>query len=316
MDLTGLVSRRSGLDGSPDSHAALALCRCFNGCQPVGHMRGILVASKSGLGAQADDSRTWNWVDALEAATHRLRQAGPNADDVASTLALAQLFPGVFGAVYDRQGRYRWVSDSFASLIGASGPGMIGRTLDEFFDSSWCEERLAIFRNATDQGLPIVTVEIFRGRRMESAVIPIQTDTDDPMVMYIGRFGVGGYTPADNHAIGTVSIVLLEIADWGPLSVLTRRELEVLRFIALGLDNQSIARRIHRTKRAVEWHIQNLYHHLGSESRSDLLRRGLFAGLPDIHDAQWERIVTHAHARTGTTTYSPQHSERRLRPLG
>jgi DNA-binding NarL/FixJ family response regulator len=79
--------------------------------------------------------------------------------------------------------------------------------------------------------------------------------------------------------------------DWGPLAVLTRRELEVLRLIAFGHENDEIAARIHRTKRAVEWHIKHLYDNLGCSHRAELFRFGIEAGLVSIEDAHWEQML-------------------------
>ena len=56
-----------------------------------------------------------------------------------------------------------------------------------------------------------------------------------------------------------------------PLSPLTPRELEVLRLLATGLDNEAIADRLVLTKRTVQNHISMIYDKLGVTSRTEAL---------------------------------------------
>jgi DNA-binding NarL/FixJ family response regulator len=50
---------------------------------------------------------------------------------------------------------------------------------------------------------------------------------------------------------------------------LTSRELEVLRFIAAGQDNQQIADELYLSVRTVERHINSLYRKIGARGRTD-----------------------------------------------
>ena len=56
-----------------------------------------------------------------------------------------------------------------------------------------------------------------------------------------------------------------------PSSPLTPRELEVLRLLAQGLDNEAIAQRLVLTKRTVQNHISIIYDKLGVTSRTEAL---------------------------------------------
>ena len=49
---------------------------------------------------------------------------------------------------------------------------------------------------------------------------------------------------------------------------LTARELDVLRLVATGLDNDSIAEQLHLSTRTIERHLQNVYAKLGLHGRS------------------------------------------------
>lgn len=250
----------------------------------------------------------------------RIAREGPSTEDVLAAAGLAPLLPGVAAACHDRAGRYLWVSPHFEVVSGLRAADVLGKLLAEVFDPAWAEERLRVIHNAVQSGRPLSTVEIFRGKRLEGLTIPVLPRSESAMVVFIGRFGLAisrcesGSVPAAPEVNGRASPLLkvpgqaeaplneayapvfLRRAEWGPLSALSRRELEVLRLIAMGHENDEIARLIHRTKRAVEWHISHLYRFLNCARRTDLFRIGLTAGLADIDDAHWEAMVAHVHA--------------------
>lgn len=63
------------------------------------------------------------------------------------------------------------------------------------------------------------------------------------------------------------------------ISSLTAREIEILRLIALGLDNTAIAETLCLTKRTVQNHISNIYGKLGVSSRTEAALAALRSGL-------------------------------------
>jgi DNA-binding NarL/FixJ family response regulator len=60
---------------------------------------------------------------------------------------------------------------------------------------------------------------------------------------------------------------------------LTRREVEVIRLVALGLTNREIARELFLSPRTVEMHVQNIVAKLDCRSRADAARRASELGL-------------------------------------
>lgn len=85
--------------------------------------------------------------------------------------------------------------------------------------------------------------------------------------------------------------------DWGALEPLSRCQLDTLRNVTLGLTNDEIARKICRTKRAVEWHIRFLNQHLGATGRERLCVIGREAGLHRFSDGAWEQLLRTRPAR-------------------
>ncbi|QYU66467.1 helix-turn-helix transcriptional regulator [Leptolyngbya sp. 15MV] len=214
--------------------------------------------------------------------------------DLIPFITLLCHLPGVFAAVYSSAGRYEWVCEHSADVLGLPRSTLVGRTIESLFPSAWCKERLALIRDVCQERVVSCTVEIYRGRRMEGLLLPIAELARDCLCLYAGRHSPASAPLASSSA--TLSPVHLVHADWGPLESLSRRELEVLRFVSLGLDNTAIAKRIFRTKRAVEWHINSLYRHLGTKQRLSLARLGIEAGLPAIEDAHWDAMIVSKQA--------------------
>ena len=62
-------------------------------------------------------------------------------------------------------------------------------------------------------------------------------------------------------------------------SVLTPRELEVLKLVALGLSNSDVAQRLVLSEHTVHRHLANILHKLGLSSRTAAAAWGVRAGL-------------------------------------
>jgi DNA-binding NarL/FixJ family response regulator len=83
------------------------------------------------------------------------------------------------------------------------------------------------------------------------------------------------------------------------LEPLSRGQLTTLRAIASGMDNDGIAKAMHRTKRAVEWHIRSLYLTLSCGTREELGTIGRRAGLCRFNEDAWLRVLAARPARRG-----------------
>ncbi len=70
---------------------------------------------------------------------------------------------------------------------------------------------------------------------------------------------------------------------------LTPRELEVVRFVATGLKNADIARRLFISEETVKAHLSNVFGKLGVRDRVELALHALRAGLVALHPASGEQ---------------------------
>jgi two-component system response regulator NreC len=125
-----------------------------------------------------------------------------------------------------------------------------------------------------------------------TAVIVLTMDDDPGFAQQAWSAGAKGYVLKEAssrdllRAIRTVgkgeryldpAIGASALADGG--AVLTERELEVLRLVALGHTNTEIARLIYVSPRTVETHRANLQHKLGLSGRPELVRYALKRGV-------------------------------------
>lgn len=74
-------------------------------------------------------------------------------------------------------------------------------------------------------------------------------------------------------ARGSVQVLRQPFAPEGPLSALTRRELDVLRHVAGGASNQQVADRLGVSVGTVKTHVKGVLRKLGATSRSDAAAR-------------------------------------------
>ena len=65
----------------------------------------------------------------------------------------------------------------------------------------------------------------------------------------------------------------------GRLDLLTEREQEVLRLLALGHTNAEVGQKLHLSRRTVETHRSNIMKKLGLQNRAELVRFALENGL-------------------------------------
>nr|HRJ50437.1 helix-turn-helix transcriptional regulator [Phycisphaerales bacterium] len=80
-------------------------------------------------------------------------------------------------------------------------------------------------------------------------------------------------------------------ATWGILDALSMRQLQVLRLVTRGYSNDRIGATIGRTKRAIEWHIRGLFSRLKVIDRVQLTIAGMRAGLDDIPEQAWKKML-------------------------
>ncbi len=151
-------------------------------------------------------------------------------------------------------------------------------------------------------------------RAVSTAILVLTVHCEDPLVFSALQNGILGYVLKD-EALETLATAVRAVArgeNWlspsiatkvihhtfnqvtqpdkknegNALNELTPRELEVLKLIALGLDNQAIADHLVVTKRTVQNHVSNIYSRLGVNNRMEAAFLAIRHGLVQPFEAK------------------------------
>ncbi len=200
--------------------------------------------------------------------------------------ALAQN-PAVGFSVVDHEGRVLFANAKCAEMfLGAEPETIIGKTIHDLFPPQWADERMSILESISETGQPAIIRHIRRGLQIQSIITPTEcAETDKPCFLVLTHEG--------EHTADSVEYKIIEskLADFGPLDVLTRRELEVLSLIKHGMTLDQIAKLLHRSRKTIDNHRTSIAKKLGESSRVRLAQIAEQAGL-ELDDASLERIGT------------------------
>jgi DNA-binding NarL/FixJ family response regulator len=137
---------------------------------------------------------------------------------------------------------------------------------------------------------------------LEESLVPIVwlTDPQDTWALEAWRLGVQGVLPTDATAIEIMAAIEAVAAGLivlhpdvamlarsaslrSPLmpvsQPLTEREIEVLRMLAEGMANKTIARQLHISEHTVKFHISSIFSKLQVSSRTEAVTIGIRQGL-------------------------------------
>ncbi len=155
---------------------------------------------------------------------------------------------------------------------------LIGRNLWAIEPSGFCAKRAEMVERLLSTGRSAVVREIVGGRQIVSHfLVTAWGDLPGEQVcMGFHEFSAGVLDRAADQ-IGGCSEPW--VYDWGPLGVLTKREMEVLVMICEGKTAADIAADLHRTEETVKSHKASLLRKLGCENSVQLAKIGWLAGL-------------------------------------
>lgn len=149
-----------------------------------------------------------------------------------------------------------------------------------------CDELLALVADCLCRRVPMDMIVVLDGVAFDLTLLPAP-ELQDHRRIWISILPLANRSASD----GSVVRRTLQHHEWGVIEVLSSCQLDTLRSITLGLSNQQIAQRMHRSKRAVEWHIRHIHRLLGAGAREHLSRLGRHAGLDAFRDVEWEAVL-------------------------
>ncbi len=165
---------------------------------------------------------------------------------------------------------------------------MTGRNISEWYGPERTAEMLGVIKRVIESDVSIVRRAIFRGRQIRSTHRAMEAPPGE-----LGRdLVVSHYFTDEISAPGEHPEYEMEdapYADFGPLDVLTRRELEVLALLGQGLTVNEVAKLIFRSPKTVENHRLSIGRKLKLSDRVQLAKLAFRAGLR-VDDAKLKRI--------------------------
>ncbi len=185
---------------------------------------------------------------------------------------------GVRIVVMTADGRFVFADAAVNARYAPPGETVVGRQVADVVEPELALELTKIARDVVRLGEPVTVFWVARGFGICSSAHPLPGSwKGQKLVLVASHDKVSGSRPSPTDS--GVRVVRPIARDLGPLSVLTRRELQILALIADGLTSAQIADRLGRSVKTVEWHRVSIGQKLGLKSRVELAHIGLIAGI-------------------------------------
>lgn len=200
---------------------------------------------------------------------------------------------GACVTVIDREGRLIYMNAEAIRMFveeGADAGDFVGKKLSEFgYPDEWVSERLGLIARVLDQGDECVLRSIWNGHQQFSWVRSLGSeDGEIGRVLFITRRVEAG-SEAKHLVQSEMEVVQSNFVGLGELSVLSKRELEVLALIGQGLMAREIASLLHRSVKTIENHRVSIGIKLAKSNKVELALMARAAGLM-IDDAFRGRV--------------------------
>lgn len=185
---------------------------------------------------------------------------------------------GVRIVVLTADGRFVFADEAVNARYAPPGETVVGKQVADVVEPKLAMELIKVARDVVRHGEPVAVYWVARGLGICSSAHPLPGSwRGQRLVLVASHDKVCGIRPSPTDS--GVRVVRPIAKDLGPLSVLTRRELQILALIADGLTSAQIAERLGRSVKTVEWHRVSIGQKLGLKSRVDLAQIGLIAGI-------------------------------------
>lgn len=171
---------------------------------------------------------------------------------------------------------------------------LVNRHLSEFLPTDFVEERMAVFRRVAKDHKPRLIRSIWHGYQQLAWVYPLEADHKNASQTPINRLLVITRRTAEREdelealRENAYEFVHAEVADLGPLKVLSKRELVVLAMLGQGLTLKEVAERVHRSLKTVQTQRDSIGRKLQVHNRSELQEIIMRAGLT-LRDVEEQR---------------------------
>lgn len=194
--------------------------------------------------------------------------------------------PQVCAVARDEDLKLIWCNQSYAKNMGSTPERLIGTTLLDTMTVAQAKERMDLIRPVLAQGKMHAHQQVWNGQRWLTRVWPL-----DP-----AYFGKPGYfvlitRVCDASSENDRQAYFTHTSDLGPLKVLSKRELEIFYYLAIGMTAGDVARTLFRSEKTIGRHIENIHKKMGYTNRAQLVRDAVESGLVTFTSQQWQQVV-------------------------
>ena len=169
-------------------------------------------------------------------------------------------------------GHVLWSNDRAEALHGAGR--LAGRPPREFLLPGVATEWTTVARDVMQTGRTATLETAIRGKSVHITMRALESPPAARILVVSSTM-----QPVRGDKTPEIRVVRGELRDLGPMNSLTRREREILGFIADGLTSGEIAKALSRSVKTVEWHRVSIGQKLGVKTRVELAEMARAAGL-------------------------------------
>jgi DNA-binding CsgD family transcriptional regulator len=240
----------------------------------------------------------------------------PPTEDFSVLLSVFAAAPGLGISLMAPDGKILYVNETAVQMYGGGTvEEHIGYNLAEVYSPEWAAEKIALLRRVADTDDRLLIRYIWEGKRIEAQYQRIPAEaSEEPRIMVTMREGA----TEDSLIPDGFEIVKIDTANFGPLAVLTPRELEVLSLIGQGKSAKEIGQVLSCSPRTVERHRDSMGKKLDKHDRVSLALIAQAAGLElrDAHVKHVEHVRRASSAEPDHAAKPPSETEAKPGPIG
>lgn len=192
--------------------------------------------------------------------------------------------PGVGVLIIDSLGKVLFCNQQARHIYYGDEFNPVGLTIAEIEGPEFAAERMQVISQVIASSQPMLIRHIRGGKQTEAMIWPLRSlPAKPPRIVSITR------QVLEAERESKIPVFESTLVDWGPLDVLTRRELQVLALIGHGVPLKTAAVELGITQRSVERYRTDIARKLSVNSIADIARIVQRAGL-ELEDAERERL--------------------------
>jgi DNA-binding CsgD family transcriptional regulator len=195
---------------------------------------------------------------------------------------------GLCALARDEDFRLLWCNETYARILGADRATLIGSTPEDLLPAHFATDRKTQMRTALAEGRVVSFYQLWHGSRWHNRVWPLDPAAFDREGYFI--IMNKSVDPAEPPSEGP-PVLLTRAHDLGDLGVLSKRELEVLYYLAGGLTINQIATELFRSPKTIGRHAENIHRKMGYINRAELVRDATSRGLVAFTTQEWASLV-------------------------